>query len=602
MNHRTPHASRRNAAVASAVNPIPVGINHDEIGKLHGTLSANGDHPDDDLRFANQQKHKDYQYDRNTLLIGVVMFVTYALAKSVYLGTTTAGLGYTRNTVPPPLVSSKQLSAPDPIDTNGSIRLQGTIGLPKPPPAVLPPEGFATDNESSTTTTTTTAKNPPHHHLDLQSRNGTLVTLVHIGKSGGSALRDVIDYAVGYCKINYLPRGSGGTLPIAEGSLFLDAHLHDRTTLQKHMCALARITNGKRMSHSKNALVHLDRNLERTWSDPHFLVPIRNPVDRLISWFHYERHWQTVKRTRYSTSLYELIDPSRCNFTTVDELFLGRHGDHNNNDDGGAVVAPPPEPSEAHRRYRAGRPAIATPEYCYQLSRDCLSGAIPCYGHNFFNYEYYLEDILVRVLGGVAAGHGKDNDATTTATTTTNVPRIDVIRAERSWDDLNRTLSEWTGLPMTPDMDFFYLNRKPFEVDTHDQNKTVSPDAARSLCETICPELVAYTKIVKHAANLPPEEKTATFRELDATCGVSVRAVCGKTFRYRRIRAAKESVLCEPRHHPENRDSDEQDVGDDEDGGGTGDASGGDASANATTTVERRRRLAYLSTQDLPSC
>jgi hypothetical protein len=43
------------------------------------------------------------------------------------------------------------------------------------------------------------------------------------------------------------------------------------------------------------------------------------------------------------------------------------------------------------------------------------------------------------------------------------------VGAEYSWDDLNNTtLQGWTGgLQMTPDMDFFYLNRKPFGINDH---------------------------------------------------------------------------------------------------------------------------------------
>ncbi len=409
-----------------------------------------------------------------------------------------------------------------------------------------------------------------HHHLNLQSRNGTLVTLVHIGKTGGSALRDLVDYANGYCEINFIH----------------NLKHNDKTTLQQHMCAMARVTNSK-----STGLVHLDRNLHNTLSDLHFLVPVRNPVDRLVSWFYYEKHFQTVKQTRYSKALNDLIHPSRCAFTTANELFLGNKttNDKQNSSSNDSIIMPLSDIIDP----------VATaisPEYCYKLSRECLSGALPCYGHNFFNYEYYLEDILVRILKGVEASKNGDNNNIQQEIL---IPRVDVIRAESSWDDLNRTLLEWTGLPMTADMEFFYLTRKPFDIDTGmdlNTSKEISAEAATRLCETICPELIAYTKILKYAANLGPEEKAKSKTRLERTCGFSIDHKCGKSFRYRNIRDSKKSKLCEPQR----RRNEEKD--------GNNNNNNIDKYAGISETHQepgkgRHRRLAFLrETKNLPPC
>jgi hypothetical protein len=70
-------------------------------------------------------------------------------------------------------------------------------------------------------------------------------------------------------------------------------------------------------------------------------------------------------------------------------------------------------------------------------------------------------------------------------------------------------------------------------------SKYVSAAGIRKLCQAICPELVAYKKIVEYADNLRPEEVEETFRELDERCGLSVDATCGVDFQYRAIKEKK---------------------------------------------------------------
>lgn len=662
MNHRSSTA-RRSVFVASVITATPATILQDEHhrhtkskSKSKPPIRARDQHvypsDDDHQKQGQKQKYKDCRYDRNTVLIGIAMFVAYVFAnvlqETFVLKTRRTTFGRRKKestTIVPPTTNpvdgiqrniqteSKYSKTSNNLRTNtkppGREGINGADGSLHP--------GVASSSSSSLLLA-------QPQHLDLQSRNGTLVTLVHIGKTGGSALRDLIEYAVGYCKENYLhnPHKNNDSPPhLAEGSLFTDAHHHEKTILQKQMCALARVTNSKGIDHdsnnndnssytysndaSKNGLVHLDRNLHKTLSGRHFLVPIRNPVDRLISWFHYEKHFQTIKQTRYSRALNELIDASRCGLSTANEVFLGKklpHDDIHRNSNNNRYNKTSPtltgtlseqldanltrtntnasssSSTSTSTNTSIGLPKVATPDYCYKLSRDCLSGDIPCYGHNFFNYEYYLEDILVRILQGVASTaataatpKNMDNDNTQQHREQRQaIPRVDVIRTEKSWDDLNQTLSEWTGLPMTPDMDFFYLHRKPFGVNTHTlhNEKRISAEAARSLCETICPELVAYTKIVKYAANLSEREKTKTRAELDATCGFSVEEVCGKSFRYRNVRNAKRTKLCEPRKKVENLSGD-------------GEIKINDKDLQLQQQF-RGRRLVYLRTHDLPSC
>eukprot|EP00531_Pseudo-nitzschia_arenysensis_P018143 CAMPEP_0116145932 /NCGR_PEP_ID=MMETSP0329-20121206/16889_1 /TAXON_ID=697910 /ORGANISM="Pseudo-nitzschia arenysensis, Strain B593" /LENGTH=571 /DNA_ID=CAMNT_0003641635 /DNA_START=233 /DNA_END=1948 /DNA_ORIENTATION=+ len=468
-----------------------------------------------------------------------------------------------------------------------------------------------------------------HQMMNLQSTNGTLVTLVHIGKTGGSALRDLVDYANDYCEINFsknnLNHNNNNNNDNDKDSppLSMDSrhnnNNYEKTTLQQHMCALARVTSSK-------SLVHLDRNTQKTLSADHFLVPIRNPVDRLVSWFYYEKHFQTVKKTRYSQALYELIHPSRCGFASANDLFLGKSK---------MIMGEQHETNHSMLKGDSSQPSKSllptrnsSAEYCHYLSRECLSGAMPCYGHNFFNYEYYLEDILVRILEGLEASKQQmaanyenlGNVQQQQQQQQVLIPRVDVIRAEHSWDDLNRTLLDWTGLPMTPDMEFFYTTRKPFDIDTSAvddnqiNNNLISADAATLLCQTICPELIVYTKLIKYAANLSPNDKAKSKTEIEHTCGFSIDNVCGRSFRYRKIRESKKEKFCEPRRQKQQQQQQQQEESTKNDIKGNkgideytvSEKEKGllqDETEEQPRNNDRRRRLAFLrETKNLPPC
>ena len=66
---------------------------------------------------------------------------------------------------------------------------------------------------------------------------------------------------------------------------------------------------------------------------------------------------------------------------------------------------------------------------CQQLAKKCLKGDIMCFGHNFYNYEVYGEDLLL--------WKSQDDDKKK------NI-RIDVIRSEHSMDDFENIVQLWT--------------------------------------------------------------------------------------------------------------------------------------------------------------
>jgi hypothetical protein len=127
-----------------------------------------------------------------------------------------------------------------------------------------------------------------------------------------------------------------------------------------------------------------------------------------------------------------------------------------------------------------------------------------------------------------------------------SMTRIDVIRSEHSWDDLNQTLKDWTGQYMTIDFDFFYFIRKPYEVDTVNESRFVTKQGLYQVCSALCHELVVYKKMIQYASNLNEKDKAESFEELDAMCGFDVDGICGTSYNPRRIKKRYEDRLCEP--------------------------------------------------------
>jgi hypothetical protein len=135
-------------------------------------------------------------------------------------------------------------------------------------------------------------------------------------------------------------------------------------------------------NNNNNGWIHLDRNLYKTQIDNNFLIPVRNLIDRLISWFYYGKHLQIVKQTRYSQSLNKLIDPTKCNIKSIQELI--RYVTADTTEASSSTIGMMSDPLNNHTA------TTTAPNYYFQkLSQECLKGDILYYGHIFFNYKYY---------------------------------------------------------------------------------------------------------------------------------------------------------------------------------------------------------------------
>jgi hypothetical protein len=391
----------------------------------------------------------------------------------------------------------------------------------------LPTFPVFTDNTDSPSCPDRGCKEPSFPKEPLQNlHGGDNVLLIHVGKAGGTSIRSLHRKAEEQCE-DYLDRVSSSDRP---------------PNWKKHAdvaqaCAFSAVTG-------PSQLVHMNRRHEDVPKYDHYLVPLRNPVDRLISWYSYETSYlKDPHPKRRSRRLAHLM---YC-YKDVDSLITD--GLSSPSDDASLDTLGTRRPNN--------RPHPKSQE-CRQLARDCLTGEYPCYVHNFFNYEWYLERLLFWKGDYVWEDTDDDSEHSSDSASLDDDDdrkdfRIDVLRVEHDRSDLNRTLYLWThGITSSNDRDSSLLKQyeqKRPNPNGHRRMKTskfVEPAGLQMLCRSICSELIVYKKILYHADNLYEHEIQQSYQELDERCGLNVDEVCGVHFQYRDVRSYKSGRICNP--------------------------------------------------------
>ena len=168
------------------------------------------------------------------------------------------------------------------------------------------------------------------------------VLFVHVGKAGGSTIHDLNKKAYKLCK-------EKDKLP--------------SNTSTPYSCTLSRMTPSKR--------VHLWHKQDSYPNYSQFLVTVRNPIDRLVSWFYYSRTHRTTKPTTASTTMHS------C-YNTINDLVTATMLPNKN------LTGNEDYPPYFH----------STTNNCVEVGRKCLMGEQKCKDHNFYNNEVYMEDLV----------------------------------------------------------------------------------------------------------------------------------------------------------------------------------------------------------------
>jgi hypothetical protein len=189
---------------------------------------------------------------------------------------------------------------------------------------------------------------------------------------------------------------------------------------------------------------------------PFYLFAVRNPLERIRSWFTYERPTST-KEFFYDLKKPLFVD---CPFKTLNDLAeLGLKSDG------------------------------AASEECRDRADKAIRGVEMHMRHNYYNFGYFVGQ-------------------------TPPQAKILVIRTEHLEADWNSAEQALGGADHAVDAEFPQHNPSgPSDADRY-----LSPEAKSLLCNALCAEIQVYKDLLRRAVNLKPDEVQQSLEELSSSC------------------------------------------------------------------------------------
>ena len=234
-----------------------------------------------------------------------------------------------------------------------------------------------------------------------------------------------------------------------------------------------------------------------------YVVTLRNPIDRIISWYYYEHPATITSKYRNHCHLKQLHrwanNTDGC-FASLDEFarsaIPSSLRDQKSHQEGGELFV---------RDSKGNRVA------CSDLAYRVASGKTPCPAHNFFNYQYY-EQSIQRM--------GKELNIVRKV-------RLFAIRTEHlasDWDGLENLYSMGAS-PSKNGQQQRTLGAGRFQSrsGTVTSGKShsgieLSAEGRNALCAALCLDIQAYKRLLFRAQNLETSEVMRALDELRLTC------------------------------------------------------------------------------------
>ena len=242
--------------------------------------------------------------------------------------------------------------------------------------------------------------------------------------------------------------------------------------------------NDSAISKQVSCYVHYNERLH-CYNNPTFLINIRNPVHRLISWYLYEHreNWDvTVDHITYPNR------PKHCGqqmlfacYPTLDSLAtVGLVGDCPSDGD---ILRINYDLSE---------------EQCRLWAWAAVRGRVPASFHNVWNYEWYLHYLLDR------KARGKELE----------IFLLRIEHLDEDWSNLDKFLGgSGAALPKSRSH-----NNDASEKQLTVSDRNISAEGMANLCRALCKEIEVYKEILLIADNLNKEQVNESLRELRETC------------------------------------------------------------------------------------
>jgi len=195
-----------------------------------------------------------------------------------------------------------------------------------------------------------------------------------------------------------------------------------------------------------------------------FIVAIRDPIDRLVSWFYYQHP---------KNELYDSHPRAKKLFECYDKI-----------DDLAA---------KGLRKQDEDEVLTQEEKECMKLAHDCVAGKLPTYlfSHMTLNYQFYVGELLKH-----------------------EEKEIFVLRTEAFWNDWQNINTFLGGGPIAKSKS--YTHQKSEIQPAND--KTLSFQGVQNLCRVLCHEIQAYRQLIVRAKNLSEYEKYDSLMEIIKKC------------------------------------------------------------------------------------
>jgi len=220
-------------------------------------------------------------------------------------------------------------------------------------------------------------------------------------------------------------------------------------------------------------IIHVRRNNCRNEQIGIYLFTLRDPLQRLMSWFAYERPYGPRKyvwwRVQKGKPLF--ID---CGFETMNQL------------------------GEAMSEGRNTK--------CGRIAWQAITGSHGYVTHNKMNYGYYWKKL---------PQEAREN------------ARIAVIRTEhleQDWRSVERVSLRQPEVSAFGNSIISSAFERKNQSAKKKEDSYLSELALRNLCAGLCEEIQVYKKILRRAENLSPEDVSASLTELRQSCPLETSA------------------------------------------------------------------------------
>ena len=309
------------------------------------------------------------------------------------------------------------------------------------------------------------------------------IVFVHVGKAGGDTIRGTLRSSCTWSPYEHIRR-----------------QCRDEMHSNQPETALSRSMMG---------VIHTKRRypIHGAQQATTFLWSVRNPIDRITSWFYYSHPRNcglvdskspacAIQQKQHGGWAYDFY--IKCFSDINDFAFALNH--HNQ----GTYLEDPMKKKKKKKKKKKTMMTITTNATttktttgmsCTEIAHLGLSGNIPDAGHLYYNYRYYANLTIL-------AYPWKE---------------ILVVRAEHLWKDL-QTIENllWGGGPVLRNED--YVNH------THGSEKSyrssLSSAGSKILCCHLHEEIRIYLRVLGQGLNLNDVDRESSLQSLLTTCGV----------------------------------------------------------------------------------